>query len=123
MIDLPEQEPCACGHVRDEHDRRGACQVDGCTCIAFEATERVERGPRLAWQGMRYGHKTHIVDALEGADGGELLCTGAWVALRPVPPPRSFRLCHHCDRRRTRSYTRVPVQDLSPTSDALGLAG
>ena len=27
---------CHCGHVRDEHDRRYECQVEGCGCVHLE---------------------------------------------------------------------------------------
>lgn len=40
-------EDCACGHVLDEHveslrvggNRIGACTIDGCACVYFEAVE------------------------------------------------------------------------------------
>ena len=32
---MPEY-PCVCGHVADEHDRLGKCEID-CPCVYFEA--------------------------------------------------------------------------------------
>jgi hypothetical protein len=28
---------CVCGHVEDEHDAYGECEVDDCPCFHFEA--------------------------------------------------------------------------------------
>lgn len=33
---------CACGHVLDEHDGVGECQVDDCPCFAYEEAEPAE---------------------------------------------------------------------------------
>jgi hypothetical protein len=30
---------CMCGHVLDEHDGVGECQVEGCPCFAYEEDE------------------------------------------------------------------------------------
>ncbi len=27
---------CYCGHVEDEHNNRGECEVDDCPCFSFE---------------------------------------------------------------------------------------
>lgn len=33
----PDNPECECGHVQDEHDDQGECQVAGCPCFAFDA--------------------------------------------------------------------------------------
>lgn len=32
---------CYCGHVGDEHDWRGECQVEGCECLYFERNPEI----------------------------------------------------------------------------------
>jgi hypothetical protein len=45
MSDIPETDPCVCGHVRDEHGHdpkypgSTSCNIDGCDCDAFEQAD------------------------------------------------------------------------------------
>ena len=36
---MDDTEFCVCGHVRDEHDRLMACEIDDCGCVYFEPAD------------------------------------------------------------------------------------
>ena len=35
--EIVDEVPCVCGHMVDEHEDSGGCEVAECRCILFEA--------------------------------------------------------------------------------------
>lgn len=52
---MPDEMPCTCGHMRDEHYRSEKCTIDECSCICFEPDADFRDEDDEAMQVKRFG--------------------------------------------------------------------
>lgn len=94
---------CACGHVLDEHDRRGECQVHGCPCFAYEADPDADDGPDVATLARLTPELIRAADAR---------------LRRPYPPPPQDRIAWWLRGGRWRRYRLLSLLRSDARSDA-----